>query len=145
MAELRVLKVSGTIGRPVDLRILKVSGTIGRPVDLRILSVSGTITPNATANAGADQTVDAFDTVTLSGALSVAPGSYSWSQVSGTPSVSLTGAATVSPTFVAPATAAGTTLVFRLTCGSSTDDVTVTVRCHNHWVYNGTSWIPANR
>jgi hypothetical protein len=145
VADLRVLKVSGTAGAPVNLRVLKVSGTASGPNSLRVLKISGTITAAPLANAGTDQTVDAYDPITLSGALSQNAGSYSWSQVSGSPTVTLSGASTATATFTAPATQAGTTLVFRLTCGASTDDVTVTVRCHNHWTYNGSTWVPLNR
>jgi hypothetical protein len=126
-----------------DLRVIKISGTAPVDVDWRVIKVSGTVTPYSTANAGADQTVDSYASVSLSGALSQNASTYAWTQVSGSPTVSLTGASTSSASFTAPATEDGTALVFRLTCdSSSTDDVTITVRCHNRWKYNGSTWEP---
>ena len=89
-----------------------------------------------TANAGADQDVAAGDSVTLDGSGSSDPDTgdtltYNWAQTSGTPTVVLTNSSTASPTFTAPSTAAGSTLVFTLTVrdgkASATDTVTVRV------------------
>ena len=89
-----------------------------------------------TAHAGPDQTVNEGATVTLDGSGSSSPDNdpptYSWSQTSGTPAVSLTGADTASPTFKAPTVTSDTALVFTLTVSgntdSATDTVTITIR-----------------
>ena len=87
------------------------------------------------ANAGADQTVDAGSTVTLAGSGSDADGAiaaYQWAQTSGTDvSLSNTDQATVS--FVAPQADMTVTLTFRLTVTdndgvTASDDVSVTVQ-----------------
>lgn len=74
------------------------------------------------ANAGADQEIFAGTTVRLSGAQSHDDGgyvaAYAWSQSSG-PAVTLSGANTVAPSFVAPSVANAATLVFSL---AVTDD-----------------------
>ncbi|NJM04946.1 PKD domain-containing protein [Candidatus Gracilibacteria bacterium] len=87
-----------------------------------------------TVNAGADQLVSVADTVVLNGTASDADGhmplSYSWQQAGG-PIITLVGADTAAPTFVAPATA--TVLTFTLTVTDAfgalgSDTVVVTVR-----------------
>ncbi|KFE62096.1 myxosortase-dependent M36 family metallopeptidase [Hyalangium minutum] len=85
------------------------------------------------ANAGADRTVNSADSVTLQGFGSDPENdsvAYAWTQESG-PSVTLTGANTATPSFTAPNTSSGTSLVFKLTITanglSATDTVTVTV------------------
>ena len=103
--------------------------------------LAGTFTlvaPNATptANAGADQTVNACTPVMLNGGASIDPDggpqplTYAWVQLSG-PTVALSGAATATPTFEAPNVAASETLVFQLTVSDglamATDTVSVTV------------------
>ena len=96
-------------------------------------------TPNlgATANAGSDRVVAPDESVTLDGSASSDPNgdalTYSWEQMSG-PSVTLSSATAVSPTFTAPASAA--TLTFRLTVTDSgglshSDDVIISVS--NRW------------
>ena len=84
--------------------------------------------------AGADQTVVAGTTVTLSGAASTDPDGdplqYSWRQASG-PTVQISGADTLSPSFVAPAVTRETILRFELkisdgTFVSATDSLLVT-------------------
>jgi len=89
-----------------------------------------------TANAGPDQTRQEGSVVTLDGRGSQDPDGdglrYAWSQLSG-PAVTLTGATTATPTFVAPPVGpGGATLVFRLVVSdglaeSLPDDVTITV------------------
>mgnify|MGYP001609359162 FL=1 len=71
-----------------------------------------------TADAGSDQTVNEQTGVTLNGSLSTDPDldtlHFMWTQTGG-PSVSLTGATTVSPTFTAPAVGVGgVNLIFQL-------------------------------
>ena len=91
-------------------------------------------TGGTTADAGADRTVDTGSTVTLSGSgSSTRPGAtftYTWTQTGG-PSVTLSGAATATPSFTAPALR--NDLVFSLTVNdgdeeSEADTVTVLVR-----------------
>ncbi len=95
---------------------------------------SGTNNP-PTVNAGLDQTaVEPWSTVTLTATTSDSDGTSSitgWSQISGSPTVTLSGSG-VSRTFDAPATIAGTTLGFRATAtdnesATATDDVSVTL------------------
>ena len=87
-----------------------------------------------TADAGPDQTVDGGDEVRLDGSGSTTPGealSYSWSQTGGSPSVTLTGETTATPSFTAPDVTSDVTLTFTLTVtadgDSDTDTVDVTV------------------
>ncbi len=101
------------------------------------VTVQDTTEPNRrpVADAGANQTVDEGDTVSLNGTGSSDPEgdtlSYAWSQTSGT-TVTLTGGSTSSPTFTAPQVTADTSLVFTLTVSdgdlSATDTVTVAVQ-----------------
>ncbi|MDD9802462.1 MAG: cadherin-like beta sandwich domain-containing protein, partial [Deltaproteobacteria bacterium] len=89
-------------------------------------------------DAGGDQISHEGQTVTLDGsgsAPSSDPGdtgalTYAWSQTAGTPAVTLSDAAAVSPTFTVPALSAETRLTFRLMVtdsmgNSGTDDVSV--------------------
>lgn len=77
-----------------------------------------------TADAGADQTVAAWDQVTLTGTGSAAG---TWSQISG-PTVVLSGSGAVRTFEAAPSNTPGATVdrVFRYTVGGATDDVTIT-------------------
>ena len=90
--------------------------------------ISQTQPTRPTANAGPDQTVTNGSTVILNGAGSTAttPGAtitgYSWTQTAG-PAVSLSGANTVTPTFIAPTLTAQTVLTFSLTVTDSNGQV----------------------
>jgi K319-like protein/uncharacterized protein DUF922 len=88
------------------------------------------------ANAGSDQTVTSGDTVTLNGAGSSDPDgdplTYTWSQSAG-PSVALSDAHSVNPTFTASDIETETTLTFQLTVNdgkvdSQPSSVSITVR-----------------
>ena len=87
------------------------------------------------ANTGSGSTVRPGTTVTLNGALSSDPDGdplqFSWTQVSG-PGVTLSAAATSSPSFIAPPVATADTLVFRLVvsdglASSAPSNVSITV------------------
>lgn len=98
-------------------------------------------------SAGANQTVDPGDTVTLTGTATNAPSSYQWTQVSG-PSVIMNGSGT-SRTFAAPILPVANTLVFRFTAtnasGTSTPDtVTINVAAHLNWVKKSNILQPFN-
>ena len=71
--------------------------------------------PIFTVNAGSDQTVASGDTVTLTGSAANALGAptYEWSQTSG-PSVTLSGANTLTASFTAPEATSGAQLAFDL-------------------------------
>lgn len=93
------------------------------------------------ANAGADFSVDEGDLVVLDGSASSDPDddalTYSWVQLPGGPSVSLSGADTATPSFTSPMVAVGgETLNFELTVTangvSTTDTVSVNVVNVNH-------------
>jgi hypothetical protein len=86
------------------------------------------------ANAGPDQSVDEQSPVTLTGSGTDADGSiasYSWAQTAG-PMVTLSGATTATPGFMAPSLSVSATLVFELTVtddrgASAADTVSVVV------------------
>ncbi|MBI3014115.1 MAG: hypothetical protein HYY65_03395 [Candidatus Tectomicrobia bacterium] len=88
------------------------------------------------ANAGAPQTVHSGSLVTLDGTGSYDPDSdpitYQWVQTGGDPVVTLTGATTPTPSFVAPPVSGTTSLIFELTVSdtlfSSTAAVSITVK-----------------
>lgn len=103
-----------------------------------------------TANAGSDQLlVEPFTTVTLNGTGSTDPGAsaltYAWTQTSGA-AVTLSSTTAASPTFTAPATLAGTSLVFSLVVtntgaqASNPDTVLVTVPPHTWWRRTSGTW-----
>ena len=86
------------------------------------------------ANAGPDRTVSTGATVQLDGLASFdavypsppATYTYAWTQI-GTPSVSLSGANTATPTFTAPASATSLTFQLTVTSGALSDSDTVTI------------------
>ena len=94
-----------------------------------------------TANAGDAQTVEEGNLVTLNGTASNDPEdddlTYSWTQSSGAPTVTLSDANIASPTFTAPELFAPTTLRFRLTVNDGTrdsrvpDEVVITIDADN--------------
>jgi hypothetical protein len=83
-----------------------------------------------TADAGADQSVTAGDTVALDATGSADPDgdtlSYAWTQTAG-PSVSLDDASAAQPTFTAPDVSAETTLTFEVEVSDGTDATSDTV------------------
>ncbi|MFL5343255.1 MAG: myxosortase-dependent M36 family metallopeptidase [Hyalangium sp.] len=96
------------------------------------------------ANAGADRTVGARETVTLQGFGSDPDGdavTYAWSQLSG-PNVTLVGATSATPSFEAPSVKDTTVLRFQLTVTANgktaTDTVDITVqKVNRHPVGHG--------
>lgn len=104
-----------------------------------------------TANAGADQAnVEPWSIVTLTGTDSDSDGTIatrSWTQISGSPTVALSGTG-ATRTFIAPGTLAGATLGFRYSVtdsgGATTiDDMTVTVLLAPERIMVSGSWVPA--
>lgn len=117
--------------------------TGGAPVS-RFVSQEGTtnnaaalvarVTPSSAleADAGADQTVEERELVTLSGATAPPAADRTWTQTGG-PAVALSDPASASPTFIAPDVVADTVLRFQLAASGSpwepaTDEVLVTVQ-----------------
>src|SRR5690606_7903465 len=97
-----------------------------------------------TSEAGPDQTVAAFETVTLDGTGSTDPDGdvtgYSWTQTDG-PTVTLSSATAAQPTFTAPGTTSGTSLTFSLVVtdnlsgtSTNTSEVTITVNTAESFV-----------
>jgi len=122
----------------LEVRI-KNSGTNGKKTLTDRLYVvvdfyTGPLNTAPNANAGLDQSVGEGVLVAISGSASDPDGdplTYSWTQTAG-PAVTLSGAATLAPTFVSPTVTATTVLTFRLEVnddkgGSSADSVDVTV------------------
>ena len=114
---------------PVEGTGLRIYGAPGGTADytsVAELEVFGVVA--CTADAGPDQTVCAGDTVTLDGSGSIPPGPYTWTEVT-TSGITLSGAGTANPHFVAPSVA--TTLTFKLEINDGTtccfDTVNVTV------------------
>lgn len=131
-------EVSAAAGSEILSFELTVSdGKGGVDTDLVQVTVNH-VNQAPTANAGADQSVAEGATVNMDGSASSDPDgdvlSYVWTQV-GTPSVTLTGATTASPSFTAPAVDAVTgsiTLTFNLVVSdgsfdSAVDPVQITV------------------
>ena len=124
------------------------SGDVGRAeVSVVVLADPNfEIGEGPTARAGGDRTVAPDSAVTLDGSASTGSGlSFSWSQVSGDPNVSLSGADTSRPTFTAPSSTAGedNELRFELTVRddrdrSSRDSVTVRIRASGGDTIEGT-------
>ena len=124
-----------TLGDLLIFELIVDDGNGNTGKDNVILTV---VRPPPAADAGPNQHVQEGDTVTLDGTNSTDPDggddtlTYSWSQTSGSPAVSLENANTTSPTFRAPQTGSTATLEFTLTASddslsNGTDTVTVTV------------------
>jgi hypothetical protein len=104
---------------------------------------SVTVSGGLTANAGTDQIVDSLTMVTLQGTGNGT--SWIWRRISGA-TVALSSLSVQNPTFTAPATVAGDTIVFGLKVGngattSAEDTVSVTVLPQTEWVVQNGSWI----
>ncbi len=120
--------------RAVTLRLTVTNRSGVESTDLVFVTIiDGGISP--VANAGADQSVNALETVTLDGTASSDDdgtlASYLWERVSG-PDASLTNPASANPTFEAPDVSAPSSILFRLTVTdtdglSASDTVVVTV------------------
>lgn len=129
-----------TIGDANAVLVFELLVDDGFSLDTDYVTITVTAPPNtpATADAGSDQTVASGASVSLDGSGSSANDggqalTYSWTQTSGQ-SVTLTGATTASPSFLAPNLAIGAAdevLVFDLTVNDgfsgAVDSVTITV------------------
>ncbi|HYV20594.1 MAG TPA: M36 family metallopeptidase [Verrucomicrobiae bacterium] len=109
-------------GASVVMTLTVSDGTAFSTTVTRTVSVTNVDRPPV-ASAGTNQTVDERTIVTLNGSASSDPDgdalSYAWIQTAG-PSVTLQGATTASPLFIAPDVApAGATLTFQLTVTAS--------------------------
>jgi len=102
---------------------------------IKYLPVANWQTQRPLANAGANQSVTSTSTVTLAGSASSDPQGqalqFYWTQISGV-AVALSNLHAVAPTYLAPASAEGTTLAFQLTVSdgkyaSTPDTVQVSV------------------
>ncbi len=130
----------GTVGLGIAAAENDITDAAGNVLVVDPMAIYSTynvvVRPPPIADAGPNQHVQEGDTVTLDGTNSTDPDgdtlTYSWSQTSGSPAVTLTNANTTSPTFTAPSTANFTALTFALTTNdgslsSNNDTVTVTV------------------
>ena len=104
-----------------------------------------------TANAGPDQSVLPYTTVTLTSAASTDSDgtivSRLWSQTAGTPTVTLSSTSAMSPTFTAPSVKGGTSLTFQVLItdddgATGTDTVTITVASGTYYYWDGSAWRP---
>ena len=128
--------VTADVTLTFSLTVTLGAGTENPESDTDTVNVTvsaGTVSPLLVADAGPDQTVYEGDAVSLDGSGSRPavgwPLEYSWSQTGGSPTVTLTGAATATPSFTAPDVTAGddVTLTFSLTVSLGTDSDTDTV------------------
>lgn len=101
----------------VTMRVVNIQGDDQALVDFTSLTQ-----PTDTSNAGPDQTVEPWSTVTLTGTGS---GTGVWSQTGGL-TATLTGSGSARA-FTAPPSIAGGVLVFRHTVGAVNDEMAVTV------------------
>ncbi len=112
----------------------RTDGSASPAATVSVTISAGTNDP-PTADAGADQTVAEGASVTLNGSGSSDPEganlTYTWTQTSGTPTVTLTGEDTAAPTFTAPENlSANAVLIFSLTVNdgvSNSSAATVTI------------------
>lgn len=136
--------VSANLGKPVaNTGTLIFDGMISENAYNKTLTpfVASNVPP--TVDAGTDQTVEPFATVTLTVSATDTDGtiaSYACAQTSGTPIVTLSGTG-ASRTFTAPPTLEGTNLTFTWTAtdddgATGTDSSVISVTPHNVWYKN---------
>jgi hypothetical protein len=113
-----------------------------------LIRLRDTDTIPVSMSAGPDQIdIEPYSTVTLDSSGSTGSSARTWSLQSGAPTVTLSSNTAVSPTFEAPGTLNGTTLVFRVTDDISEvyDEVSVTVLAASRRVKVGGSMAPIKR
>lgn len=116
--------------------LVRLTGYTVNAADLIIRLTAAT--SSLTVDAGAPQTVDPFDTITLAATASVTPDSWLWEQIGGPP-VTLTGSGP-SRTYVSPAIVGGGSCTFRATAtkaGSGPGSATVVHTIYPHTVWAG--------
>ena len=122
------------VGRVIQLRLTVTDANGLSDTDIARITTQG---PAPTANAGTNDSVDEGASFTLTGSgTGTPPLTYAWTQVDGTPTVTLINPDTADPTFIAPELLATTDLTFQLTVTSGTQssapsEVTITVNADN--------------
>jgi len=124
-----------TSATELGFQLVVSDGTASSLPDTVTVTVLNSVNEPPTADAGDNQTASSSDTVVLDGSSSTDPNNdplaYQWRQTVG-PQVTLSGAQSLTATFVAPVVAATTMFTFQLTvndgqASSPADSVTVTV------------------
>jgi uncharacterized protein YcnI len=124
-----------TASTVLEFQLTVSDGRGGTATDRVRVTVANNVNEPPTANAGTDRSVNEQVTVALAGSGTDPNGdplSYAWTQTQG-PAVTLTGAASATPSFTSPSVTAVSVLEFELTVsdgrgGTATDRVRITVQ-----------------